>query len=345
VTATPHADRALAGAPAAGLALIALLVSVRAVSAQAPPALRPGDLLVADGLLHDVGGILRVDPASGAQTVFAQGGDFVLPTGIAIAPTGEVYVADIDAAGGGGAIFRIDPATGARTLVSSNASPGTRPFEDPSSIAFDATGKLIVGDPGAQGGSGAVFRVDPATGAREVLSSGDRFVDPTGVVVLNGTVYVADGGGPRANPGRVLRVAGENTQFVVTAGGSLLEPFGLAAAPDGTLIVADTGALNDLGRVVGVNPATGAQTLLAQGGDVFEPFGVTVAPDGTIYFTDANPNENKAAVFRISATSGEVTRISVGGDLVLPLGVAVVAPEPASLGLVLPAALLLRRRR
>jgi sugar lactone lactonase YvrE len=345
VTEALDVGRATSRAPVAGLILVTCVACAGAASAQAPPALRPGDLLVADGLLHDVGGVLRVDPLTGAQTVFAEGGDFVLPTGVAIAPTGEIYVADIDAAGGGGAIFRIDPRTGARTVVSSNASPGTRPFEDPSSIAFDAAGRLIVGDPGAQGGSGAVFRVDPATGAREVLSSGDRFVDPTGVAVVNGTVYVADGGGLRANPGRVLRIGGENTQFVVTAGGSLLEPFGLAAAPDGTLVVADTGALNDLGGVVRVDPATGRQTLLASGGDVFNPFGVAVDPRGTIYFTDANPNENAASVFRIDPASGEVTRISVGGNLVLPLGIAVVTPEPMGLGLILPAACLLRRRR
>jgi hypothetical protein len=71
------------------------------------------------------------------------------------------------------AVIRVHPATGDRTIVSGidprnglliGAGP---PLRRPISIAVEANGTLVVGDIFHQ----AVFRVDPLTGDREVLSS------------------------------------------------------------------------------------------------------------------------------------------------------------------------------
>src|SRR5947209_10146928 len=53
-------------------------------------------------------------------------------------------------------LLRIDPATGGQTEISSSGGLGT-----PSAVAVDFAGQLIVADQDAEGGHGAIIRVDP----------------------------------------------------------------------------------------------------------------------------------------------------------------------------------------
>src|SRR6266540_1747499 len=103
-------------------------------------------------------------PATGAQTVVSSGGFFSGPTGIALAPNGDLLVVDVDAFGGSGGVIRVDPATGAQTVVSSGGF-----FVDPVEIALAGNGDLLVTDYNAFGGGGGVIRVDPVTGAQTVV--------------------------------------------------------------------------------------------------------------------------------------------------------------------------------
>ena len=66
--------------------------------------------------------MIRVDPATGAQTTVSSGGSFVNPLGIAVEADGDILVADADAFGGHGGAIRVDPATGAQTTVSAGGS-------------------------------------------------------------------------------------------------------------------------------------------------------------------------------------------------------------------------------
>ena len=120
---------------------------------------------------NDVGEINKLDAregADGAGGVLRRAGR---PP--AAAAPGDVYVTDRDAGpGGSGAVLRVDPATGAQTVIASGGD-----LADPTGIAVDlfapgATDSLLVADPSALGGTGALFRVDPASGAVQVVSSG-----------------------------------------------------------------------------------------------------------------------------------------------------------------------------
>src|SRR6266508_6852325 len=51
--------------------------------------LEPGDILVANG----VGGVIKIDPETGAQTVITTGGFIAHTTGIAIETNGQILVA------------------------------------------------------------------------------------------------------------------------------------------------------------------------------------------------------------------------------------------------------------
>ncbi|MGQ0668378.1 MAG: hypothetical protein ACT4PO_01670 [Actinomycetota bacterium] len=100
-----------------------------------------GDILVAvaDGFggpcPSGCGGVVRVDPETGAQTTVSSGGSFVEPWGITIDDDGDVLVADLGAFGGGGGVIRVDPETGAQTTVSSGGS-----FDGPIGITIDDDG-------------------------------------------------------------------------------------------------------------------------------------------------------------------------------------------------------------
>jgi len=68
-------------------------------------------------------GVYRVDPVSGASTPLNNTFGWQMPTGVAVAPNGQIYVADAgvcaDGSCSGGRIVHVDPVSGAATLLSS----------------------------------------------------------------------------------------------------------------------------------------------------------------------------------------------------------------------------------
>ena len=81
------------------------------------------------------------------------------------------------------------PAPGAQSRVATHPD-----FSDPSGIAFTRTGQILVGDSnGGPGNDGAIFRVDPRTGAVAVLAGGDPILQSVHLELsANGFLYVPD---------------------------------------------------------------------------------------------------------------------------------------------------------
>src|SRR4029078_8417356 len=69
-------------------------------------------------------------------------------------------------------------------------------------------------------------------------------------------------------------------------------PYDIAVAGDGSLLVADMGAFATStdhtpdGRIIRVDPVTGAQSIVASGGHLVDPAGLAVAPNGLIYVVE-----------------------------------------------------------
>jgi DNA-binding beta-propeller fold protein YncE len=159
-----------------------------------------GAILVVDPSLGGAGALFRVDPATGARSIVsdfgdpAQGPTGKAPSGVAVERSGTILV--VDPSGGPqlrGALFRVDPLTGARVVLSDfgDAVQGVTGVS-PAQLAIEASGAVLVTDPGL-GDGGALFRVDPVTGARTLLGdfsstgSGPLGEFPAAVAVLNGT--------------------------------------------------------------------------------------------------------------------------------------------------------------
>jgi sugar lactone lactonase YvrE len=235
-----------------------------------------GDILVADRdtPFDSAGRVIRVDPATGFRTLVSsndspEGGPGLQePYGIALEANGDILVADTDAFPGGG-VIRIDPVTGVRTTVSEDANPSGDPgFLLPVGLAVEANGDILVVDRDAGGlpGFGAVIRVDPATGARTLVSSnsspagGPSFLEPVSIAVeANGDILVGQAGQLlRVDPATGARTL-VSSNSSPAGGPSLNDPWGLTVEPDGDILVADTGTA----AVIRVDPVTGARTSVS----------------------------------------------------------------------------------
>jgi hypothetical protein len=282
--------------------------------------LAPGELVVVDADAFGGGGVLRVNPVTGAQTTVSSGGSFVEPLGIALAPSGDMFVVDPNAFGGLGGVIRVNPATGAQTTVSSGGS-----FVGPVGIALAPNGDVFVVDREAFGGPGGVFRVNPATGAQTTVSSGGSFVEPRGIALApNGDLFVADANAFGGNGGVIRVNPTTGAQTTVSSGGSFVGPGGIALAPNGDLFVVDLDAFSTFGGVIRVNPTTGAQTTVSSAGSFVNPFGIALAPNGDLFVADISAAGRP--VIRVDPATGGQTTVSSGGSFASPRGLAVAPP-------------------
>jgi streptogramin lyase len=210
-------------------------------------------------------------------------------------------------------IVRVNPVTGAQQTVASGA-----PLVNPLGVAIERSGDLIVTD-GFDGNS--VLRVDPDTGAIAVLSSGFPYLDdPSGVsiaIATNGDIYVADFG-----PDAIVRIDPlTGNQTLISIGGMLVFPTGLAFEADGNLIVVDREGLDGTGAVIRIDPVTGAQTLLSSGGYLNEPVWVAIEGDGNIVLTERQTFGG--AVLRVNRVTGAQSVVSSGNNFQQVAGIAV----------------------
>jgi streptogramin lyase len=130
-----------------------------------------GTLLVIDSV-NDA--VMTVDPTFGDRGILSSsargiGNTFSTPIGLALDLAGDIFVTDSARI----AVFRVDPISGERTVVSdypNGPNVGNGPhFDEPLGIQQDTDGSLVVVDNDVR----AVFRVDPTTGNRMVVSGPD----------------------------------------------------------------------------------------------------------------------------------------------------------------------------
>jgi hypothetical protein len=123
-------------------------------------------------------------------------------------------------------------------------------------------GDLLVSDDdqfdGGLGGSGTLFRVDPATGIQTVVRSGGFLVDPVSLSAGEGGVWIVDF--TRASLSRVVPETG--SAATLTAASLLVDPWGVAVDPSGDLLVSDSTAAH----IVRVDRENGSQQIVSSGG-------------------------------------------------------------------------------
>jgi sugar lactone lactonase YvrE len=247
---------------------------------------------------------------------------FAGPVGIALDPTGAIYVADagtysafnntIRKISVGGTVSTIAGKVGVNTPVDGVGVAAS--FAFPGGIAVDNFGTVFVADVQANTirqvtPVGAVTTIAgslPATGAVDGDGSAARFTNPQNVTVDgSGTIYVADAGNNlirRITPAGVTTTLAGKAGVAGTADGTLISatfdsPSGIALGLDGTVYVADSGShlirkISPNGTVVTLagadwpTPAHGFGYSIP--GSV--PVAITVDGSGNVYVADQGMN-------------------------------------------------------
>lgn len=285
----PTAKDARATRPPPMATLLRLATSLLAalIAACKPPPAADALLVVDPANLEAKGDgkLFRVDRAKGARILLsdfadeAQGPQGVDPFGLAAEVSGQLVITDPNAGTESkGALFRVEPGTGTRSLFSDFGDPAQgAEWMNPFGVAVEPKGSILVTDPDAGiDAKGALFRLDPQSGARTVLS--DFGVPPDS---------------PNSGIGRVA----------VDGKGQIL-------------ITDTSAGTDAKGVLWGVHSDSGARTVLSDFGDPQqgpeEPdgplslVGLAVGSAGEIFVTSIDAGtESKGALFRVDPANGE----------------------------------------
>lgn len=300
--------------------ILALFAAVPALLARPTPAveLATGDILVANG--DGSGALVHIDPLTGDRTpttTLVAGHD---PWGLAFDPVRRVVYKGDEVVP---AIYQEDPATGIQTAISrsrgvvpTGSGPALKSVKD---VLVEPGGTLAVADfdHGVPSALGALWAVDPASGARAILSSsavgsGPPF-SPTALARdADGSLLVLNG---LSSSLGVVRVAADTGDRTVVSSNSLgsgpafVSPVGIAVDPAGVVFVAD--AFSD--HVLQIDPATGNRTVLSSSsvgtGPVLSlPRDLALEASGDLLVYDAASADRK--LLRIDRASGNRTVVA-----------------------------------
>ena len=282
-----------------------------------------------------------VSTFAGSTAGYADGvgiaAQFSFPAGVAVDPSGNVFVADK----GNNRIRKITDAGLVRTLAGSTSGYadgiGTAPqFYGPSGVAVDAVGNVFVADRGnnrirkiTATGLVSTFAGSGLAAFADGVGTAAQFNDPVGVAVdAAGNVFVADRGNNRVRKitasGFVSTVAGNSIAGYADGVGTAAKFNNLSSvATDaaGNLFVGDVGN----NRIRKITP-TGVVTTFATG--FGEPIGVAVDAAGNVFVGDGilirkiTPT-GVVTTFAGSGTDGDADGIGTAAQFSCIWGVAV----------------------
>lgn len=314
------------------------------------PLIQSGDALVIDFLAgtNGAGALFSVNPTTGIRTLVSdfgnpmQGPSGSDPLGVALGTAGDILVVDEDGAiCGNGALFKVNPINGARTLVSNFCSAAQGPTgENPHGVALEAAGNILVTDRTAGTGvSGALFRVNPLTGARTLISDfGDMtqgpvgrtptgvIPDAAGEILVIDSDFIGPGGVPAGGLFRVNPTNGTRTMLSdfndITKGPTGQDPEDVTLDAAGNILITDQSAgMGNKGTLFSVNPMNGMRIAVSDFGNAVQGStgqdieGVAVRETGDLLvIDDVTGTSGAGTLFSVNPTNGMRTVVSDFGN-------------------------------
>ena len=186
---------------------------------------------------------------------------------------------------------------------------------------MESSGNWIVADPDAFNFAGAVFRVNPITGAKSTISSGQHFYYLQGLALApNGDIYVSEVGNAE-KPKKIIKVNPvTGAQTVLATNGNLQFPVGMEVESDGTrLVVADALAK----KLISISLPGGQQRVISADSQFVQPTHVAIDSDGNYLVSDGKSVTGTRRLFRVDKGTGVATEISQNGFFEQPRGVTI----------------------
>jgi streptogramin lyase len=150
---------------------------------------------------------------------------------------------------------------------------------------------------------GAIWRVDPSTGAAEVIYQGD-LLPRAGIVQDRDQtlLFTAASNDPNFPSHSVVRLDAETGDALVVSGDGVLGPsaYDLAVGSDGLTYVAGGPA-----GVILVDPVTGTQGVLASPPAIIEPFGIAFDGTGGLWIAEFAPGAAGVQLARVDPQNGQ----------------------------------------
>lgn len=288
------------------------------VSVHIQPVLHAGEVVLTDNdPSSNTGAVIVFNPVNGQTAALSRDPLLTNLFGIAVEADGHVLVADAGIPG----VLRIDPATGAASVLSSA-------FVNPVGVTVEANGNILVADPA----QGAIVRIDQVTGAQigPSIVLGAQTA-PAGIAVASdGSLRATDvaavfGASPDNKYWSVA--ANGTTPAIISQGGDLNAPVGLALASDDGAWISTAGPLTHVSgapnNIVHVTSA-GVASLLTSDGNLLGATGVAAASSALLYVA----SNGNASIVGVSTADGSQSVLSSGGLLHEPFGIAVVPTLP-----------------
>ena len=314
--------------------------------------------------------LVRIDPETGTRTALSDFGNRaqgdpndpptcttsclgVEPRGLAVEADGQILVIDAqagqgDTGNGQGVLFRVDPNTGVRARLS-NFGVGANEGDNPSAVAVEASGQILVTDEGHTSTTplGLLFRIEPQSGTRTVLSDFNTGAntgrEPEGVALeANGQILVVDKHAGQFTRGMLFRVdpASGARQIVSDFGAGANQggdPLALAVLPPprGTLVVVNEVVNDDGGTSVASDwtmTVTAVNPMPASFPGAGAP-GTTVTLDAGTYSVSANGPVGYSTTFSPDCVgtiaAGETRTCTVTNDDEPPPGPCILLSDTA----------------
>ena len=180
-------------------------------------------LLVTD--FHRPRKVIKVDIATGEQSLIAKGEPLNAPFGIVAEGVSKPLVVDAGAYKHGG-IIEVNPNSGKLTKVSADGK-----FTFPQDLVLEDSHHALVTDTDKFNQPGALFRVDLRSGAQKTIVRGESLQQPGGIALLDDqTVAIAEYQ-TLSTSGSIYKVDLETGDQTPLNSTDLLNPLGIGIAP------------------------------------------------------------------------------------------------------------------
>ncbi|HEY6886320.1 MAG TPA: hypothetical protein VI300_01035 [Solirubrobacter sp.] len=253
--------------------------------------------------------VIRIDPATGAQTVLAAGAPWGRLVAVAVAPSGTVYVAD-DRPNASG-IYSLSAPGYAITPLATTV-PTTRPMD---LAATDSTVYSLDGDAGVVSIATTAPFAQKILSPPQVVGEGDPD-NPFSFTLSGSTLFgvsspdcLGEDSAGESSPASVVAIDTATGDRTFPSDLGCADPGPVAAAPDGTLLIAMPAGDRLPASIVRISPAGGPSSTVAKGGLLRDPVDLTVTPSGDVIVADLT-----SGVLRISPR-GKQSAVASGGNL------------------------------